>query len=231
MAIAGSLLLIPSAFAAEIDMEPADMGSVTVDATVYHLATPDIVNMSLSCEAPTPGTKAAIRRDFRDMLQAMISTVGSDGTVRRNGTPVVYPYYGPIPLPLDSNGMPLPDSGFGGSLNVSVLNIKNGAGQRIGDAMEEMGCSVTWDVRMLYTAKYSRQHRAELFEQLADKKEFFEDLLGTPLAKVSNIYFSTMPDSSGYYGSPASYDPESNSLPVMTTLSVTYDIGTARASR
>ena len=222
-ALAGAILTATPALAAEVRMQPSDVGSVSVDATVYHLATPDVVNMNVSCEAQKPGSKQQVRAEFRSMLQKMVSEVGSSGTVRRNGTPGIYQYYGSGPMPFDSTeGLEVL---YTGNMNVSVLDIKAGQGMRIGDAMEEMGCSVTWDARLLYTTKYAREQREELFEQLADKKLYFEQLLGVTLSKVSNIYVSTSQDG-GYYGGMANYDPESNTLPAMTTLSVSYDIGT-----
>lgn len=226
-AIAAALLAASPAFAADVRMTPAEQGTVSVEATVYHLATPDVVNLSVSCEAPVPGGRQDVRAAFRDMLRAMNATVGTSGTVRRNGTPNIYQYYGSSPVPFD--GVSPEAVLYSGTMTVSVLDVQEGQGMRISDAMEEFGCSVTWDARLLFTAKYAREKRDALFEQLADKKAYLEQLLGTALSRVSTVYVSTSPDSGGYYGSFATYDPESNTLPAMTTLSVIYDIGTGAA--
>lgn len=224
-ALAGALLTATPAFAAaEVRMQPAEQGSITVDATVYHVATPDVVNMNVSCEAQQPGTKQAVRAGFRDMLLKMSSVVGTSGSVRRNGTPGIYQYYGPGPMPYESSDPQ--DILYSGNINVSVLNVKAGHGMRISDAMEEMGCSVSWDARLLNTTQYAREHREALFAQLAEKKLYFEQLLGISMSKVLGIYVSTSQDGGGYYGGLATYDPETNTFPAMTSLSVTYDIGT-----
>lgn len=205
-------------------MQPAAEATVSVDATVYHLATPDIVNMNVSCEAPAPGSKAEVRAAFRDITQRVVSVAGSDAAVRRNGPPTVYQYYGPDPLP------PIGALLYGGTLNLSVLGIQNGAHQRISDAVEEMGCTLTWDVRFLQTVRYARDMHDELFAQINEKRRYFEELLGIALINVSNIYVNTSPDTGGYYGS-TSFDPETGTLPAATVLSITYDIGTGKPQK
>ncbi len=223
-AIVGSLLLAAPAFAADVPMQPAETSTVTIDATVYHLATPDVVNLSVSCDAPAPGSKADVRSAFRGLLSKMNDAVGSNGTVRRNGSPSIYQYYGGA-MPYDATVSDMSQQ-YSGNMSVSVLNVKNGAGQRIADAIEEMGCTLSWDARLLHTTKYASEHRDELMEQIAEKKAFYDKVLGVNLLKVSNMYVSTSQDTSAYYGVAASYDPESNTLPAMTMMSVTFEIGT-----
>ncbi len=214
------LLLATPAFAADMQLSPADSSSVYVDATVYHLATPDVVNMSVSCDMQTPKSKADLRQGFSSQLVAIKTLVGSDAKVRRNGTPNMYPsYMDPMMSPSSTQ--------FTGNMVVSVMDIKNGSAQRIADGVEEIGCSVAWDARLIYSAKYAEQMHDELFEQLADKKALYEKLLGVTFSKVSNISVMTSPDYGGSYygaGSSNSYDPETNTMPAQTTLSITFDL-------
>lgn len=222
------MLLATPAFAASVTMQPAETAAITVDATVYHLATPDTVNMSVSCDAPQADTKPNLRAQFNSMLQQMAQAAGGDATVRRNGSPTFYQSYG-SPMPVENGGTFSPsetDEMYSGNMSVVILNIKNGAATRINNAVEDLGCSVSWDARLVNTTQYARDNHDALFAQLADKKAYYEDLLGVTLSRVSSIYVSTTEDTSGYYAPSTSYDPETNTIPAMTTLSVTYDVGT-----
>jgi hypothetical protein len=81
----------------------------------------------------------------------------------------------------------------------------------------------------------------ELMSQITDKKEFYESILGKKLTKVSGLllttavnngYSSVVGYGGGYYGGgglAGNYDPETNMMEAITTLSITFDTGKAVA--
>lgn len=222
---AAFLLTATPAFAAQWSV--ADEASVTLDASVTHDATPDVLMLSVSCDVPTPSTRIAIREMSRQLMNDLKELAGEGSKVRRNGPPSIYNYSSdPTLSPADQQ--------YSGTMNFTIQNISAAGAGKLADDVEQKGCNYTWDARLLYTTTYAKQMKEELMEQIEQKQEFTEELLGTKMNKVLSLSFSTTPDYSGggYYGGGGSnYDPDTNTMQAVTTLSVTFDIGTGKAAK
>lgn len=222
-----AMAIAPVAFAAE-PFTIGEYGSFSVDAIVMHDATPDIINLNVSCDMQDPVSRAEMRDLLKEKQKQIASLVGSDGQVRRSGSPVVYPFYEAPPF--DPSGRDIMPSKplvqrFTGNFSLVVRSVKKEASLRISDAIEDMGCGVNWDVRLMRTGQYARQHRAELMEQIEEKKAFFEDLLGKKLTQVSSMSTYTSVDY-GYYGGSSMLDPETLTVPATTSLNMSFEFGT-----
>lgn len=217
-------MALPMATFAAGPYTPSDTGMINVDATVMHDATPDIINFNVSCEVQSPMSRAEVRSRAKEMLQAIRGIVGNDGDARMGSSPMVYPFYREMPMdPSMSADTKMMPPMFTGTMNFFVRNVKIDAAQRISDAIEDSGCGVNWDIRIVKTAKYARQLRSELMAQIDEKKAVFEDILGTSITKISNMSTYTSIDYG--YGS-GSFDADTKTVQAMTTLNVTFDLGT-----
>ncbi len=220
VALSLAALGAPAALAAGAEgLEPSPNGMFSVDATVMHDATPDYIGLGVLCEMQTAQSRPDARADITKKLAQIKTIVGTDGKVRLSGSPTLYPAY--------MDPMMGGTQTFTGNVSFSVREVKPAASQKISEAIEDMGCTVNWDVRLIYVAKYAREQKKELMEQIQEKKEFYESILGTKLNKVNSMSFYTSPDG-GYYGGYSIYDPETNTVPAQTTLSITFDLGTAK---
>jgi hypothetical protein len=216
--------MAPAAFAAD-PLTVGEYGSFSVDATVLHEATPDVINQNVTCDVQNPLSRAEVREEAQRKMQQIVGIVGDDGQVRRNGSPSVYPFYeGPVEPRIDGEAAIAPSPRFTGSISMVVRNVKKDAAQSINDRIEDLGCSVNWDIRLLRTAAYARQHRAQLMEQIDEKKAVFEELLGKKLTKVSSMSLYTSVDYG--YGGYGSFDPQTLTVPATTTLNMTFEFGT-----
>lgn len=218
--IAVLALAAPTAFAA--DFAPSDSAYISLDASVAHEVTPDSINLAVSCDAPSALPRAELRQMFQDKFAAIKEIVGQNGKIRKTGSPSMYSSYS------DSITS---EPTFSGTATFYIRDIKKDAAVSMNDSIQEAGCSTTWDVRLYYTAKYAKEQKDELIEQINDKKEVYEDMMGVTLTKVSSLTIATSGDyAGGGYGggygsiSSSSYDPDSNTLPVVTTLNVTFDL-------
>lgn len=226
-AVCTALMMMPTAtLAAEAatTFEISDAGSVTIDATVSHEATPDSVGLSLYCDFQTAVKKPDLRSNMRKTLGEIRALVGTNGKVRMvGGFNYYYSYQDPTAAVADQT--------FTGNVSMNITGMTAAQLKPIAEKVEDKGCTVTWDARIYYSGKYAKQMREELMERIDDKKEFIESLLGVKMNKVSYISISTSPDNSyggsvGYSATGGySYDPESNTMQAMTTLSITFDIG------
>lgn len=222
LALLGAPLLLSPALAfAAGPLAPAAEGSVSIDATVFHDVTPDEVAINVTCEIQTPAPRKVVREQFQQKLESLKTAVGQDGKLRRMGTPSIYGGYVDPSLPPSE---PL----FTGTMSARISGVAAGSLVKVANVVEEAGCTPAWDVRLEYTGKYARENQEELMEQITDKKEFFESMLGTPLAKVMSVSVSTVLDApyGSYYGASTTYDPETNTAQAVTTLMMTFDIGT-----
>lgn len=186
-------------------------GGISVDATVVEEVTPDFVAANGYCEVSNMDSRDAVRTELAKIFADIKADVGSDGRVRRSGTPSVYPYYD------TRDGMPTDK--MSGSINVFIRVLSVDAAQRISDILDEHSCSPSWDVRLVDT----EDHETDLLDQLISKvnkrKAVYEKLLGKKLTDVSGVSLSTWVD--GW----SSYDPETNKADATTTLSIMFDIG------
>lgn len=206
------------AFAAE--WQPSATGQVYVDATVYHDAVPDQINMSVSCNMNTPGSKPVLRENIASTMKAVSDVVGGEGKVRRSGAPYFYEYYGDMGKTSD----------FTGSFELIVIDMNPSAADKVVDKLSDLGCTGTWDVRLTSSTKFARQYKAELLAQIKDKQELYEELLGIKLSRVSSVSISTSTD--GYnYNSYNSFNPETGMMRAYTTMSVTFDLGTGAPAK
>ncbi len=223
----GAMMLPSVALGAEFDA--AEMGSMTIDANVSHTITPDSIALNVNCSSTVSLQLPELRKNFQQMISEIRTGVGTNGTVRRNGTASYYPGY-------DPSGQTLSTPIFSGNFALRIVNIKPEGATAISNLIEDKGCTATWDARIRYSGKYAKELKDELFEQINDKKEFMENLLGKKLTKVSTVTLSTSLDA-GYAGSPygmgygttSNYDPDSNTVEAITSLSITYDFGTGVA--
>lgn len=222
-----ALAFAPAAFAAGT-VTSGEYGSFSVDATVLHEATPDLINFNVSCEVQNPLSRQQIRQELAAKQQEIQSLVGTNGQVRRSGSPTVYPFYEAAMEVSSPDAAPRAVSAtaqrFTGNYALVVRNVKKDAANRISDGIEDIGCGVTWDVRLIRTASYARQYRTELMEQIDEKKAVFEEILGKKLDKVSNMSIWTSVDY-GYYGGSSALDPETLTVPATTTLNMTFEFG------
>lgn len=186
-------------------------GGITVDATVTKEVTPDYVAVNGYCEVSNLGSRDDVRAALTKIYEQVKQAVGSDGRVRRGGSPSVYPYY-------DAYGTV--DSGkMSGSLNVFVRVTKASAAARIADVLEANGCSAGWDVRMVDAEDYESALLDQLVSKVNKRKALYEKLIGKKLKDVAGVSLSTWID--GW----STYDPETNKADAVTTLSITFDVG------
>jgi predicted secreted protein len=220
--LSAALLVVPSAFAAE-----EQYGYVTVDATVYHAATPDVVILNATCSTLTGASRDATRTELRQWVENAKTMAGTQATVRKTSGYYLTPYYDYTDPNTSYSKVP---TQFTGSVSFSVSGLKGEAVQKVVEGLEDQGCTTTWDVRATHTASYVRENKKELMDQINERKEVFEDLLGMKLTKITNLsYYSSANYTSNYnYGSGIDYDPETNMVQMTTTLSVTYGYDLAK---
>lgn len=187
-------------------------GGIMVDASVTKEVTPDFVAVNGYCEVTGLDSREDVREELTRVYDAIKSAVGTDGRVRRNGTPSVYPYY-------DVRGEAATDK-MSGSLNVFIRVLRADAAQRIADVLDRHACSPGWDVRLLNPEDHEAAQLDELIGRVNKRKALFERLLGEDLTTVVGASLSTWVD--GW----ASYDPETNKADATTSLSITFDAGT-----
>ena len=221
-AAASALLAIaPAALAAEWSV--SEDATFYIDATVTHTATPDSVHMSVDCQIMEPISREAIRAEQKEYMNELSIAAGEGAKIRRGGAPTLYAYTDYDP----ETGRPVKvePATYSGNFGYSVILANTANAEALAAAVEEMGCTYTWDPRLVYTGKYARENRAELVKQINEKKEFYEEVLGIKLTQVSNVSISTYVDfGGGYYGSSSPYDPEANSVSATTTMSITFDL-------
>lgn len=196
-----------SATRSSIFLPPYQQGGVTVDVNITKTITPDVIILNSWCSID--GTsRDAVRAQSTALYKEIVSKVGRDGRVRRSGFSV-NPMY-------DMTGKPT--TSFNGSLNFMIRFTKPAAASAIADWLESKDCSSNWDVRLLDMQAYEMKIIDELITKLADRKQVFEKLLGKTLKDVQSAYLSSYVD--GY----ASYDPDTNTADINTTLSVTFAV-------
>jgi hypothetical protein len=216
-----ALAFAPAAFAAGPEIGSGERGSFTIDATVSHDAKPDAIHINVTCELTEPLTRSEARRLAVERMQEITEIVGTDGQIRRGGSPYLYPSY-------VEPGTRAADQKFTGNVGVTVRNVKVDAASRIAEEVENLGCAVNMDIRLINTATYARQHKEELLRQINEKKSFFEELLGKELTNVSSISLYTSTDY-GYNG--ISFDPVTRTVAATTTLNMTYEFGESAGNR
>ncbi len=189
-------------------------GGITVDASVIKEVTPDFVAVSGYCEVSDYASREDVRTELTKIYNAIKSAVGSDGRVRRSGSPGVYPYYDPY-----GGGV---SGRYSGSINVLIRVTRIGAAQKISDILDEQNCSPSWDVRLTDAQDFEFSILDSLLSKVNKRKTLYEKLLGKKLTKVTGASLYTYVD--GY----SSYDPETNTAEATTTLTITFDIGTTR---
>lgn len=186
-------------------------GGISVDATVTKEVTPDFVAVNGYCEVSNMDSRDEVRTELTKTFNDVKSAVGSDGRVRRSGTPSVYPYYD------TRDGMPTDK--MSGSVNIFIRVVNLDAAQRISDILDEHACSPSWDVRLVDTEDHEMDLLDQLLSKVNKRKAVYEKLLGKKLTDVSGVSLSTWVD--GW----SSYDPETNKADATTTLSIMFDIG------
>jgi hypothetical protein len=199
--------------------------SVTIDASVSHTATPDTLNVSVSCPNQMPMARQELAEKFATLTSGIKTLVNGDGVVRKPQTNFYSSGYGfGMPMPVEPTETPMPTEDlFSGDLTVAIRNFKPTNAMRLADGLVELGCTPTWDARLVYTGKYLRQNLKDLRMQIQEKKEAYEEALDQRLEKVGGMYSTTIVDTiAGSYIWPGGYDPESNTMDVMTTLSMTF---------
>lgn len=185
-------------------------GGVTVSADITKTVTPDYVAITAYCESGKMPSRQAVRDALNQLYTDIKNAVGKDGRVRKSGTVSAYPYY-------DSTGQDT--SSFNGSLSVFVRFVNVNKAQAIADYIEQKGCSVNWDVRLVNAQAHEMTILDELATQLNTRKTVFEKLLQKRLTRIIGATLSTWVDSYG------SYDPDTNTVDATTSLSVTFDLG------
>lgn len=200
-------------------MGASEYASTTLDASVLVEATPDVINVSLTCSFNEPLSRSDVRRHIASTQKSLETDLGSYGKVRKQGTPSVYDHY-------DINGSI--DGTYTGSVNFLIQNIAPENTAAIEKKLDEIaGCTSSWDARVFRFGALLRTHKEELMSQINEKKEIFEDLLGIKLDRVSGISAYGAVDTGGtysYYGN--TYDPMTNTIVFLLTMSITYDFGT-----
>ncbi len=186
-------------------------GGISVDATVTKEVTPDFVAVNGYCEVSNMDSRDEVRTELSKIFTDIKADVGSDGRVRRSGTPSVYPFYD------TRDGMPTDK--MSGSLNVFIRVVNVDAAQRISDILDEHSCSPSWDVRLVDTEDHEMALLDQLLSKVNKRKAVYEKLLSKKLTDVSGVSLSTWVD--GW----SSYDPETNKADATTTLSIMFDIG------
>lgn len=186
-------------------------GGITVDASVTKEVTPDFIAVNGYCEVTNMDTREEVRTELTRLYNAIKEQVGTDGRVRRSGTPGIYPYYDP------SGAL---SSKLSGNLSLFIRVARPAASQKISDILEENGCSASWDVRLVDTEDHEYAQLDNLLARVNKRKAIYEKLLGKKLTNVAGVSLSTWVD--GW----STYDPETNKADATTTLSITFDIGT-----
>ncbi len=221
------LLIAPAALAADdfsnVTFDPSDDGSITVTANVYKDMKPDILNLSISCDY---SQQAVPRKDllqkFQQTFTDLKTIVGTDGDVRKTGRTVYAGYIDPSAPGIDQT--------FTGNASFLVRNFKGDNATAVQDAIETKlpGCTPSWDARVLYVEKAATEDYGELMEQVMSQKAFYEKMINKKLTRMTNASLSGYADSTYYggggYGSNSSpYDPETNTLTMNISLSVSFE--------
>jgi hypothetical protein len=193
---------------------PPYSNGVMVDASVTKEVTPDFVALNAYCDSGRQASREDAKEELNQLFAAIKTAVGSDGRVRRMGTITAYPYYG-------QNGEETGSYSANLSLFIRIVNMS--AAQRISEVVEDNGCSVNWDVRLVDMQDFELDVLDELTERLNKRKTVFEKLLGKKLTNVTSASLNTWAD--GY----STYDPETNKVDATTTLSVSFNIGARTA--
>lgn len=188
---------------------PGYGNGVTVDSTITKEVTPDFIALNAYCDSGKKASRETARDALNQLYNDIKAIVGSDGRVRKMGSPSIYPYYGPMGEETDS---------YTANMSVFVRITKQSSALRISDAIENKGCSVNWDVRLIDTQSFELDQIDTLISRLNKRKAVFEKLLGKRLTNVVGASLSTWVD--GY----STYDPETNKVDATTTLSVTYQL-------
>ncbi len=185
-------------------------GGVVVDASITKEVTPDFVALNAYCDIGRTADRDEAKRIADQIFTDIKNGVGKDGRVRRSGPVSVYPYY-------DGTGK---DTGlFMANVSIMIRILNMNAAQRISDLVENEGCSLNWDVRLLDPQSFEMDILDELTSRVNKRKAVFEKLLGKKLTRVISASLYTWAD--GY----STYDPETNKVDATTTLNLTFDIG------
>lgn len=187
---------------------------VSVDVSITKTVTPDYIGISAYCEAGPFGTRDLVKSALTEMYNKVKNAVGSDGKVRKGGSVGVYPYYDP------ALGRQTAD--FTGSMSLMVKIEQAGAAQKVSDAVENAGCSVSWDIRLVDAQDLELSVLDDLIARVNKRKMIFEKLLKRELTNITGASMSTWVD--GY----STYDPETNTADATTNLSVWFETGVAR---
>lgn len=190
------------------------MGGVQVDASITKEVTPDFVAVNAYCDIGKRSTREEARTAADQVYKDIKAAVGTDGRVRKSGGVSVYPFYNPTG---EESGS------YTGNVNIFIRLVNASAAGRIADVIENKGCSVNWDVRLVDMQDFEMSVLDDLSDRLNKRKAVFEKLLGKKLNTIINASLNTWVD--GY----SSYDPETNKADATTTLSVTFDIGSKAA--
>jgi hypothetical protein len=188
-------------------------GGINVDVSVTREITPDFVSINGWCDVGNRGSRAETKQALQTLFEQIRLLVGTDGKVRKNGSFSISPLF-ETPQPAST------PTSFQGSLNVFVRFTNIRAGKRVSEGMEDLGCSVGWDVRLLDSQDHELDVLEVLVKKLNIRKTLFEKLVGRKLERITSASLVTFVD--GY----STYDPESNTAEATTTLSVTFDLGT-----
>lgn len=184
---------------------------VTIDVQVTKEVTPDVITLNAWCQLPESGNRQQVRTELDALYLKLKNVVGTDGRIRKQGGYSINPVY-------DYTGKT--SSMFQGNLNVLIRIAKTTATKRIADAVEDAGCGTGWDVRMQDMQEQEMAALDQLLTKLNTRKQVFEKLLGKKLTVVTSANLNTYID--GY----SSYDPDTNTAEAITTLNVTFDLGT-----
>lgn len=217
------LALAPSAPVLAAPFEVAEQSSITIDASVEHTVKPDTLNVTLTCDVK-PTTEDAARNALRQKIATFKAHL-SGKSIRLNGPLNLYPSYGDTP---NTDGAP---ELFSGTVTFTIGTMQPEEWQSIRGMLDAESCTATYDARVTRAVRYARQYRDQLLQQIDESRAFYEDLLGKKLTKVSNLFFSTIPDPQGndYGGTASGFDPDTGLLQVVTSLTVTFDVGSRTA--
>lgn len=189
---------------------PGYGGGVTVEASVTKEVTPDFVAINAYCDAPRNASRETVRDSLNQLYNDIKNAVGKDGRVRKQGTPSVYPVYGPTGEMTDN---------YTGSISIFIRITNISAATRISDYVESKNCGANWDVRLTDTQSFETSVLDQLVTRLNKRKTVFEKLLKKKLNRVVSASIYTWADGYG------TYDPETNKVEATTTLNVTFDLG------
>jgi uncharacterized protein YggE len=189
-------------------MPPYYGGGIAVDASITKEVKPDFVALNAYCDIGMQSSREAAKMAADKMFTSVKNAVGADGRVRRTGGVSVYPYYDP---------MGKESSSFTANLSLFIRITKATAAERAMDAVEQAGCSGSWDVRLTDPQSFEMDVLDDLVKRLNKRKAVFEKLLGKKLNRVVSASLNTWAD--GY----SSYDPETNTVDATTTLSISFD--------